>query len=94
MSRSACDRLSVMEIPSSPLPPAIEAMLGQHGGPLSIAGSQGEYVVMRNDVYQSMLGLNDDETLAAVRRGLDDLDAGRTQSLGAAMQELRARHES
>jgi hypothetical protein len=83
-----------MEIPSQSLPPGVEALLGRHGGPLSIAGSQGEYVVMRNDVYQSMLGLNDDETLAAVRRGLDDLDAGRTQLLSEAMQELRARHES
>jgi hypothetical protein len=82
-----------METPSSPFTPAIEALLGEHGGPLSIAGSQGEYVVMRNDVYQSMLGLNDDETVAAVRRGLVDLDAGRTQSLDEAMKELRARHE-
>jgi len=83
-----------METPSSPLTPAIETVLGQHGGPLSIVGSQGEYVVMRSDVYQSMLGMNDNETLAAIRRGLDDLDADRTQLLSEAMQELRARHES
>jgi hypothetical protein len=94
MSRVACDKLSVMEIPSSPLTPAIEALLGQHGGPLSIAGSQGEYVVMRSDVYESMLGLSNEETLAAVRCGLNDLDAGRTQPLDEAMQELRARHGS
>jgi hypothetical protein len=83
-----------METPPSPFTPAMEALLGEHGGPLSIAGSQGEYVVMRNDVYQSMLGLNDDESLAAIHRGLDDLDAGRTQPLDEAMKELRGRHES
>lgn len=38
MSRVACDKLSIMEIPASPLTPAIEAILGQYGGPLSIMG--------------------------------------------------------
>lgn len=72
-------------------------MLGQHDGPLSIAGAHGDYVVMRTDVYENMLGLTDDDesaTLAAVRRGLADLEAGRTQPLDEAMKGLRSRYES
>ncbi len=86
-----------MEIPSSPLTPAVESLLVQHGGPLSINGTHGDYVVMRSDVYEQMLGLseeNEAETLAAVNRGLADLNAGRTVSLEEAMKELRSRHEA
>jgi hypothetical protein len=84
-----------METPSSPLTPAVENLLAQFGGPLSINGAHGDYVVMRSDVYEQMLGLtkeNEAETLAAVNRGLSDLDAGRTVSLEEAMKELRSRH--
>jgi hypothetical protein len=83
-----------MEAPSSPLTPAVENLLAEHGGPLSINGIQGDYVVMRSDVYKQMLGFGEEdeaETLAAVKRGLADLDAGRTTTLDDAMKELRAR---
>ena len=83
-----------METPSSPLTSAIENLLAQHGGPLSINGTHGDYVVMRSDVYERMLGLGEAEeaeTLAAVKRGLADLDAGRTVSLDEAMKQLRSR---
>ncbi|WP_428306374.1 hypothetical protein [Lacipirellula sp.] len=84
-----------METPSSPLTSAVENLLAQHGGPLSINGTHGDYVVMRSDVYEQMLGLSEAgeaETLAAVKRGLADLDAGRTVPLDEAMKELRSRH--
>lgn len=84
-----------MEAPSSPLTPAVESLLAEHGGPLSINGIQGDYVVMRSDVYKQMLGFGEEdeaETLAAVKRGLADLDAGRATTLDDAMKELRARH--
>jgi len=48
-------------------------------------------------VYQAMLGLGEEdaaETLASVRRGLADMEAGRTQDLDEAFNELDARHES
>ena len=67
-----------------------------YGGPLAICGQQGEYVLMRSDVYVAMLGLSDAdeaETLASVRRGLADLEAGRTQDLDDVFDELDARDE-
>ena len=84
-----------METPSSPLTSAVVNLLAQHGGPLSINGTHGDYVVMRSDVYEQMLGLGEAEeaeTPAAVKRGLADLDAGRTVSLEEAMKQLRSRH--
>lgn len=83
-----------MEVPLQPIPPETEALLQQWDGPLAITGERGEYVVMRADVYSSMLGMSDrdeTETLASVRRGLADLDAGRTQDLDEAFDELDAR---
>jgi PHD/YefM family antitoxin component YafN of YafNO toxin-antitoxin module len=85
-----------MEVPLQPIAPETEALLQRCDGPLAISGKQGEYVVMRADVYSSMLGMSDGdeaETLASIRRGLADLDAGRTQDLDEAFNELDARDE-
>jgi len=85
-----------MEHPLQPLTPETEAMLQHHGGPLVVAGEHGEYVVMRSDVYVAMLGIgNDDEaeTLASVRRGLADMEAGRTESLDDVIQQFSTRDE-
>lgn len=76
-----------------PIAPETEALLQHHGGPLAVAGQQGEYVLMRSDVYVAMLGLGDSdemETLASVRRGLADMEAGRTQDLDQAFDDLDA----
>ncbi len=83
--------LSIMESSPQPLSPETEDLLARHGGPLTVPGQRGDYVVMRPDIYAAMLGLSDNdeaETLAAVRRGLADLDAGRTQDLDEALDEL------
>ncbi len=80
-----------MALPNQSLSPEAEALIALHGGPVTVPGAKGDYVVMRPDVYAAMLGLSDDdeaETLAAVRRGLDDLAAGRTQDLEDAFDEL------
>ena len=69
----------------------------QHGGPLSIDGQQGRYIVMRADVYEAMLGISeneDAETLASVRRGIADMEAGRTHDVAKSFDALEARHES
>jgi hypothetical protein len=86
-----------MEAPLLPLGPETEALLQNHGGPLAIAGERGQYVVMRSDIYDAMLGLSNSdeaETLASVRRGLADMNAGRTQTLDEAFDELDADDES
>jgi hypothetical protein len=82
-----------MQTPFQPLSPETEILVQNHGGPLAIAGEHGEYVLMRSDVNVAMLGISDNEnaeTLASVRRGLADLDAGRVQDLGEAFDELDA----
>ena len=80
-----------------PITPETENALQQRGGPLQIAGLQGEYVVMRLDVYDAMLGISDDEeaqTLASVRRGLADVDVGRTHDADEAFDKLQSRYAS
>ncbi len=82
-----------MEMPVQPLTPETESLLQQHGGPLAVCGVQGDYVLMRSDVYVAMLGISSDEeaeTLASVRRGLADMETGRTQDLDEAFGELDA----
>ncbi|MAT70793.1 MAG: hypothetical protein CMJ58_14860 [Planctomycetaceae bacterium] len=81
----------------SPITPETELALEQAGGPLEIIGQRGKYVVMRTDVYDAMLGVSDDdaaETLATVRRGLADVDAGRTVGEAEAFARLRSRYAS
>jgi predicted transcriptional regulator len=73
---------------------AIEA--GQ-GGPIFFGGSRDKYVVMRSDVYDAMLGIGDDSleaTLAAVRQGLADVEAGRTQDADEFFADLTRKYES
>ena len=80
-----------METPIPQIAPETEALLQLHGGPMAVSGDRGEYVLMRSDVYVAMLGLNDGdeaETLASVRRGLADMEAGRTQDLDEVFNEL------
>jgi hypothetical protein len=86
-----------MDIPCQPLTPDAEALLAQHGGPLTLPSQGGDFVIMRPDVYAAMLGLGPDEdaeTLASVRRGLADIEAGRVQDLEEAFDELERRYES
>ena len=84
-----------MEQPS--INPEAEQTLAAIGGPLAIDGLHGRYVVMRADVYEAMLGISDSEeaeTLASVRRGLADVDAGRTYQVSEALAALRSRYGS
>ncbi len=80
------------------LTPEHEATIAAgQGGPVSFDGSQGKYVVMRTEVYDAMLGLGDDTaaaTLAAVREGIADVDAGRTQDAEEFFDELARKYES
>jgi hypothetical protein len=67
------------------------------GGPVYFDGTQGKYVVMRTDVYDAMLGLSDDSpaaTLAAVRQGIADVEAGRVQDAEEFFDELARKYES
>lgn len=83
-----------MNIPMN-ISPQLEASLQSNGGPLTVTGQQGEYILMRLDVYNAMLGIGDDEeaeTLASVRRGLADVDAGRTHPVDEVFARLESRY--
>jgi hypothetical protein len=80
-----------MDIPTSPITPETETLLQQLGGPVTLAGQQGEYVVMRSDVYDAMPGIvadDESETLASVRRGLADMASGRVRDLDDVFADL------
>jgi hypothetical protein len=73
------------------------AVAAGQGGPVFFGGSSGMYVVMRTDVYEAMLGLGGDSmeaTLAAVRQGLADVEAGRTQDADEFFDEPARKYES
>ena len=82
-----------METPNLPIGSDAENLLQRHGGPLILPGQMGDYVVMRADVYDAMLGIESDdkaETLASVRRGLADMEAGRMRDLDEVFDDLDA----
>jgi hypothetical protein len=82
-----------MEMSNLPIGPEAESLLQQHGGPLILPGQKGEYIVMRADVYDAMLGIESDdkaETIASVRRGLADMEAGRMRDLDDVFGDLDA----
>jgi hypothetical protein len=80
------------------LSPEHEATIAAgQGGPVYFDGSHGTYVVMRSDVYDAMLGLGDEslaEKLAAVKRGIADVEAGLTQEVDEYFDELKRKYES
>jgi len=85
----------MMNIP--PIPPATEQLLQGHAGPITVAGQQGNYVMMRRDVFDAMLGVSESEeaeTLASTLRGIQDLEEGRTYGLDEAFDKLNAGHAS
>jgi PHD/YefM family antitoxin component YafN of YafNO toxin-antitoxin module len=70
-------------------------LLATDRGPVHLSGPQGQFVVMRLDDYEAMLGFVDDdeaENIAAIKRGLADAEAGRVTPLKVAFDELRAEY--
>ncbi len=74
------------------------AVAAQPNLPLEIVDEQSQvsYVVMRTQVYREMMGVGTDAeyaaSLAAVREGLDDVDAGRTVPVDDFFRELDRKH--
>ena len=71
--------------------PEFVQQLKQTGEPLVLTiNGKAELVVQDAASYQKLLDIAEDSrVLEAIRRGLEDLKAGRTQPLGAAMAEIR-----
>lgn len=72
---------------------AVEAQQGC----VSVESPDGKYVLMRMDVYRELLGISSDrewqESLAAIRRGWEDVQAGRTRPLRDVLDELSRKYE-
>ncbi len=87
-----------METSSQFLPPEIEAAVtAQHGGPVSVSGQHGQYVVMNVDVYGGVLNATPEEftdSVAAIKRSLAQAAAGQTRDAGVAFDELESRYGS
>lgn len=64
----------------------------QHHGFLEVEGGGTTYVVMSMQVYREMMGVGSEAeyqaSLAAVREGLADVEAGRTRPMGEFFDEL------
>ena len=90
--------LKDMEITSQFLPPEIEAAVeAQHGGPVSVPGQHGKYVVMNADVYGGVFEATADEladSVAAIKRSLAQAAAGQARDADEALGELEARYGS
>ncbi len=80
------------------LPPEIEAAVeASHGGPVAVPGEHGHYVVMNADVYGGSLDATPEEladSVAAIKRSLEQAAAGRSRDVDAVLDELDARYGS
>jgi hypothetical protein len=86
-----------MEANQPSLPLEIEAAVAQHhGGPVSVAGQHGNYVVMDADVYRDQMGFGNEEDLqasvAALKISLTQAAADETISLEEASAKLRDKY--
>jgi hypothetical protein len=87
-----------MEASRQFLPPEIEADVeAHHGGPVSVPGQHGKYVVMNVDVYGGVLEATPEEladSVAAIKRSLAQAAAGQTRDADEVFDELEARYGS
>jgi hypothetical protein len=78
------------------LPADIEAAVeAQHGGPVSVPGQHGNYVVMNLDIYGGVFEASPEESadsVAAIKRSLAQAAAGETRDIDEAFDDLEARY--
>jgi hypothetical protein len=86
-----------MEVSHPILPPDIEAAVeANHGGPVSVPGLHGSYVVMNVDVYGGVLEATPEEmadSVAAIKRSLGQSAAGQMRDASEVLDELESRYE-
>jgi hypothetical protein len=85
-----------MEKDAQYLPPEIEAAVEQNnGGPVSVTGRHGQYVVMNADLYGGVLKATPGEfadSVAAIKRSLAQSAAGPLRDVNEFFDELDARY--
>jgi hypothetical protein len=88
-----------MDASSSHMPLDIEsAVAQQHGGPVVVPGSQGNYVVMDIDVYGGQMAQTTAEehadSIAAIKRSLAQAAAGELHDAAQFFDELEQHYET
>ena len=94
-----CDMLRIMELSRHFLPPEIEAAVAQHhGGPVSVPGQHGDYVVMDADVYAGGLvettAAEYADSIAAIKRSLAQAEAGHLEDAEQFLDDLGRKYEA
>lgn len=78
------------------LTPELEQEVAAQQGCAMLDGDEQSYVLMRLDVYRELLGVGSDEeyeaSLQAIRRGWEDVQAGRTIPMKDFLRELRQKY--
>jgi hypothetical protein len=68
----------------------------QHQGFLEVEGASAAYVVMSMQVFREMMGVGSEAeyqgSLAAIREGLADVEAGRTRPMADFFRDLDRKH--
>ncbi len=88
-----------MELNQPSLPLDIEAAVAQHhGGPVSVSGQHGNYVVMNADVYSSQMAEGTAaeyaDSIAAIKRSLAQASAGQLGDAELFFDELEQKYET
>jgi hypothetical protein len=88
-----------MEANQPLLPLEIEAAVAQHhGGPVSIVGQHGSYVVMNADVYSGRMAettaAEHADSIAAIKRSLAQAVAGQLEDAERFFEELEQKYEN
>ncbi len=69
-----------------------QALQAEQGGPVEVFGAESPYVLMSLEVYRQMLGVGSDadfaDSVAALKRGMEDVRAGRTRPLADSLDQL------
>lgn len=69
-----------------------------HQGCVPVEGPEGKYVLMRMELYREMLGIGSEDeledSLQSIRRGWDDLQAGRTRPFREFLDEIGRKYET
>jgi hypothetical protein len=86
-----------METSPPILPAEIESVVAlHHGGPVAVAGQNGDHVVMTAAIFRDMMGVGGDEefaaSVAALQKSLAQAAAGQTMSLEEAVQRLATKY--
>jgi len=75
-----------------------QALQTGHGGPIQVEGADSPCVLMSLEVYRDLLGVGPDvdfaASVAALKRGMQDVRAGRARPLTDALDELGRKHET